>query len=348
MGDITQIDRNFAVKSAIDKKDIVFLSADEKPFKIYGVFKEQGKYRRMPENVAKTVSDGVYLLHSNTAGGRVRFLTDSTYVAIHTVMDGLGRMPHFAYTGSMGFDLYAGNDYIQTFVPPKDMENGYESIIEFGSAELREITINFPLYSNVKELYVGIQKGATLQEPIPYKNEKPIVYYGSSTTQGGCASRPGMSYQAILSRRFHQDYINLGFAGSAKAEDEMVAYIKSLDMSMFVYDYDHNAPTVEHLAKTHEKMFCEIRSSHPNIPIIMMSRPKFQLNEEEKERLKIIEATYRNALASGDSNVYLINGEMLTQLCKNEGTVDNAHPTDFGFVSIAQALSGVIEKIVFV
>ncbi len=345
MSDISKIDKNFEVKTNIKKDDIRFYSIDEKPFKIYGIFKENGKYRRMPESVAQSVTNGVYCLHSNTAGGRVRFVTDSSYVAIFVKMDGVGKMPHFAFTGSIGFDLYADDCYIKTFVPSCDITDGYESIVEFETNETREITVNFPLYSNVKELYIGIQESSALKEATPYKNTKPVVYYGSSITQGGCASRPGMSYQSIISRRFNYDYINLGFSGNAKAEDEMIEYIKKLDMSLFVYDYDHNAPTVEHLANTHEKMFKAIRSENPELPIVMMSRPKFKLTEEEQQRLNIIETTYKNALSSGDKNVYFINGKMLTELCGNEGTVDDCHPTDFGFASMAKALGDVIENI---
>lgn len=270
---------------------------------------------------------------------------DSNYVAIHANMYGLGKMPHFAFTGSIGFDLYVGNDFVKTFVPPFDIEDGYESIVEFPTNELREITINFPLYSCINNLYIGLQKGAVVKEPSPYKNKKPLVYYGSSITQGGCASRPGMSYQSIISRKYNYDYINLGFSGSARAEDEMSEYIKKIDMSVFIYDYDCNSPTPKYLADTHKKMFKAIRNENPELPIIMMSMPKFHLREDEEERLHIIETTYKNALSLGDKNVYLITGKMLTDLCKNEGTVDGIHPTDFGFVSIAKALGDVIENI---
>ncbi len=345
MSDISKIDSNFAIKTKIEKEDIKFYSIDEFPFKVYGVFRENGKYRRMPEVVAKSVSEGVYVLHSNTAGGRVRFATDSPYIAIYTKMDGLYKMPHFALTGSIGFDLYVDNYYAKTFVPPFDIVDGYESIFEFGKKEQREITINFPLYSNVSEIYIGLQEKSLLAEATPYKNSRPIVYYGSSITQGGCASRPGMSYQAIVSRTFNYDYINLGFSGNARAEDEMIEYIKNLNMSVFVYDYDYNAPSVQHLEKTHEKMFKAIREKNPLLPVIMMSRPKHFLTEEEKMRRTIIETTYLNALSEGDKNVYFIDGEALTALCVDSGTVDNCHPTDFGFASMAKALSKVLEKI---
>lgn len=342
MSDISKIDSNFAIETKIDKEDIKFYKIDDAPFKIYGVFRENGKFRRMPEDVAKSVSEGVYALHSNTAGGRVRFVTDSPYIAIYAKMDGLGKMPHFTLTGSVGFDLYIDNNYAKTFVPPLDIEDGYESIFELEKKELREITINFPLYSNINELFIGLQDTAHISEAKAYKNAKPMVYYGSSITQGGCASRPGMSYQAIVSRALDYDYINLGFSGNAKAEDEIIEYIKNLDMSIFVYDYDHNAPSVEHLEKTHEKMFKAIREKNPLLPVIMMSRPKHFLTDGEKIRRNIIETTYRNAVLSGDKNVYFIDGEALTELCKDSGTVDNCHPTDFGFASMAKALTEVI------
>jgi len=342
MFDISKVDANFEIKTQFHKKDIKFYKIDEAPFKIHGIFRENGKYRRMPESVAKRVSEGVYALHSNTAGGRVRFVTDSHYVAIHAQMDGLSKMPHFALTGSVGFDLYADNQYVKSFVPPFDIENEYEGIIEFDKSTQRQIMINFPLYSNVKELYIGLQDDASLGEAKPYKNKKPVIYYGSSITQGGCASRPGMSYQAIVSRIFDYDYINLGFSGNAKAEDEMIEYIKSLDMSVFVYDYDHNAPSIEYLEKTHEKMFKAIREKNPLLPVIMMSRPKHFLTDEERMRRNIIETTYRNAISDGDKNVYFIDGEALTELCGDSGTVDNCHPTDFGFASMAKALTEVI------
>ena len=343
--DISKIDNNFAERRDVSsKKDIRFYSIYKAPFKVYGVFKKDGIYRRMPEDVAKNVSEGVYYLHTNTAGGRVRFKTDSTYVAIRAEVDSVGKMPHFALAGSAGLDLYADNIYVNTFVPPYDIEVSYESCIDIGGSGIKDITVNFPTYSNVKALYIGLSDCATVEAPTPYVSEKPAVFYGSSITQGGCVSRPGATYQSIVSRKFNWDYINLGFSGNAKAEDMIIDYIKNLDMSLFVLDYDHNAPNEEHLRATHEKMFTAIREAHPSLPIIIMSRPKHYLNEYEKERLEIITATYENAVANGDENVYLLTGAELTALCGNEGTVDGCHPTDFGFASMASAFCDLVEK----
>ena len=345
MKHISQIDKNFQVKTKIDKKDIRFINACETPLQINGVFYENGKFRRLPEEVAKTVNEGVHALHANTAGGRVRFKTNATYVAIHAKMSNIGKMPHFTLCGSAGFDLYVGDIYKGSFLPPFFTEDGYEGVIELGEKKWREITINFPLYSNVDDLYIGINEDAENSAPTPYEDKLPIVYYGSSITQGGCASRPGNAYQSVLSRALNADYINLGFSGSARAEESISAYIKGLPMSVFVYDYDHNAPTLEHLSSTHERMFKGFRKAQPNTPIILLSRPTYYPNEEEKTRLEVIKNTYKNAVANGDKNVYFIDGKTLMKEAKGEGTVDGSHPNDLGFYSMAKALLKVLKNI---
>ena len=344
MKDISQIDKNFAVKAEVTADGTRFYSPEEAPLSLHGVYREDGRIRRMPEAVAKTVNDGVLLLHANTAGGRVRFATDSTYIAIRTKMDSMTRISHFAFTGAAALDLYADGQYVNTFIPPMGMTDGFEGRIEFPSAEMRQITIHFPLYSNVSDLQIGLAEGAAVKEAAPYVPGKPIVYYGSSITQGGCASRPGMSYQAILARRLNRDFVNLGFSGSARGEDTMVAYLKDLPMSLFVCDYDYNAPTVEHLRATHEKLFCTVREAQPDLPVILMSRPKRILSVTDEQRRVIVETTYKNALAAGDRNVYFLDGTALTALCGCDGTVDNVHPTDFGFASIAKAIGDLIEE----
>lgn len=347
MADISKIDRNFAVETSLNIDHIQFYDIQEEPFSLYGVFYENGIYRRLPEEIARSVSEGVYALHANTAGGRVKFITDSSYVAIQAKMPGIGRMPHFALTGSAGFDMYVGKkeEYYGSFRPPYEMSDGYESVIHFADRKKREITIHFPLYSDVSALYVGLEEDAMLKKTVGYKYKKPIVFYGSSITQGGCASRPGNSYESIISRALQSDYVNLGFSGNAKAEDTITEYIKGLDMSVFVYDYDHNAPSVEHLQETHQKMFTAIRKAQPELPIVMLSRPKYRLQGMDRPRLEIIKKTYTDALAAGDRNVYFIDGPTLMKLAKNEGTVDGCHPNDLGFYSMAKVLIPPLRKI---
>ena len=350
MKSITDVDKNFKVETNIQRDGLKFFNAEEEPFKIYGVFREGDRFRRMPEAVAKTVSPGVEFLHTNTAGGRIRFITDSPYVAINVKLDKSEVMNHFSYTGSTGFDLYVKEDegerYTGSFRPSPVPTKEYESILEFENKKLREITINMPLYSDVLELYIGLDENSVIEAPKPYKTEKSVVFYGSSITQGGCASRPGMAYEAIISRALDCDYINLGFSGSAKGEQEMADYLKTLDMDLFVMDYDANAGTPEYLDATHNKMFETIRKAQPDLPILMLSYPKYYLMECLAKRRDIIKRNYENAKAAGDKNVYFIPGnELMSDEIGADGTVDNCHPTDLGFFSMAQKIIPVLKDI---
>lgn len=340
MSNISQIDSNFVVQTTLNIDNIKFYDIQDEPFSLYGVHFENGAYRRLPENIAKAVSEKVYNLHLHTAGGRVKFITNSRFVAINAVMPRIGKMPHFALTGSAGFDLYTGKkeEYYASFVPSFNVSDGYESVIHFDNRAQREITINFPLYSSVSALYIGVEEGAVLKKSSGYKHKKPIAFYGSSITQGGCASRPGNAYESIIARKLQTDYWNLGFSGNAKAEDAIAQYISTLDLSVFVYDYDHNAPSVSHLKDTHQKMFLTIRKRNPQLPIVILSRPKRTLNNEEKERLAIIKKTYTEAVAAGDKNTYFIDGPTLMKYAGNDGTVDGCHPNDLGFYSMAKVL----------
>ena len=348
MKNISEIDKNLAVETSIEREGLRFFDVLEAPFRVEGVFWENGMFRRMPEEIAKEVSEGVYGLHCNAAGGRVRFVTDSPYVAIQTEYNA-GKMPHFAVSGSAGFDMYErleGEErFAATFMPPFNVKNGYESVSDFEEKRERLITINFPLYSSIRKLYIGLKEGSTLKAAPDYRVEKPVVYYGSSITQGGCASRPGSSYESILSRQFDCNYINLGFSGSAKGEEKIVDYIAGLDMSLFVMDYDHNTPSIEYLEKTHNRMFKAIREAHPTLPILILPRPKYYLNSTEQIRHEIIYRTYQEAKESGDENVYFISGPKLMEIVKDNGTVDKAHPTDSGFFSMACAIAEVFEEI---
>lgn len=344
------LDKNFNIESKIGINGMKFYSVLDGNFTINGVEYSDGAFRRMPKEIAEKVSEGVCWLSTNTAGGRVRFTTDSSYIAINVKLNGIGKMPHFALTGSAGFDLYErgsnGKQYIGSFIPPFDIVDSYESVIYLDGSGEREYVINFPLYSGVTELYIGLEENAILRPATEYKYNNPVVFYGSSITQGGCASRPGNSYQAIISRILDCDYSNLGFSGNAKAEDIMMDYIANLGMSCFVYDYDHNAPTVEHLQSTHEKGFKKIREKHPNTPVIMLTRPKFYLNDDEQKRLEIVRTTYNNAKAAGDKNVYFISGpNLISEDMIETATVDNCHPNDSGFLSMALAINKVLKDV---
>ncbi len=348
MDQISKIDKNFEVKTKLDFENVRFYSALDEPFSLHGVFYKDGRFRRMPEEVAASVSDSVLRLHTHTAGGRLRFRTNSSYVALKAVMPQVGKMPHFALTGSAGFDLYVeGADarYLGTFTPPYNIADGFENVIKFKNGGMRDFTINFPLYSGISQLYIGLEDTAIVEAPFPYKIQKPIVFYGSSITQGGCASRPGNSYESRISRALSADFINLGFSGSCKAEEAMAHYIKDLDMSLLVYDYDHNSRTPDYLEKTHKRMFDIIRKANPALPILILSRPYPILKGNALLSKEIIEKTCADARAQGDQNVYFLDGPALMKIAGLDGTVDDCHPNDLGFYSMAEAVIEVMKKI---
>lgn len=348
MEDITKIDRNFEIKTELNLDNVRFYDARDPQFSLYGVFYENGRYRRMPQKVAETVNPGVVDLHKHTAGGRLKFTTNSEYVAIHAVLPGINVSPHFSLSGKAGFDLYVGRKetYYATFLPSVENNELFERVVHFGSRRNREITIHFPLYNGVASLLIGLEQDARVEKFPGYRQEKPIVFYGSSITQGGCASRPGNAYTTVAARSVGANHINLGFSGNARAEDEIAQYIAGLDMSVFVYDYDHNAPTLEHLQNTHQKMFRTIRQKHPTLPIVILSRPKYKPTAADLERMEVIRKTYTDALAEGDQNVYFIEGRKLMKYAKNEGTVDGCHPNDLGFSSMARVLTPLLKKLV--
>ena len=349
MNGIEKVDSNFLLETKIERDGLKFLDIKSAPFTLHGIFYENGQYVRLADSVAKSVSKGVHILSKHTAGGRVRFVTDSPYVAIKVLQQGSPDMAHMPPSGQAGFDLYETVDgeqvYLKSYMPAYSAVDGFEGVFDFSSGTEHILTLNFPLYFNVKELYIGLREGSVLKKAPDYSVKVPIVYYGSSITQGGCASRPGNSYQGFLSRWYDADYINLGFSGSAKGEKEMAEYVSSLDMSAFVYDYDHNADNAEHLRRTHEPFYKIIREVHPDIPVVFMTRPKVFLSKAEKQNLEVIYETYSKALKRGE-NVYFVPGSELMELCADEGTVDGCHPTDLGFFSMAKRLKKEFDKFI--
>ena len=248
-------------------------------------------------------------------------------------------------TGTAGFDVYVDGKFSTMFIPPIEMDESFASLKPLGDGRMQEVEINFPIYSGVNELHIGLDEGAIVEAGRGYDFDFPIVYYGSSITQGACASRPGNIYEAIISRKTNTDFINLGFAGSARGEKPIAEYIAGLDMKIFVLDYDFNAGSVPKLLATHEPFFKTVREAHPDLPIVMITRPSDECGEREA-RKEVIKRTYENARALGDENVYFIDGyEIMSERTEGDGTVEGVHPNDYGFRAMADGIGAVIQKI---
>ncbi len=351
-----EIDPNFKLETNIKEDGLVWHDVRTAPFEIYGLHRPLDAslpFHRMDPSIAEQANPGVATYNFRTAGGRARFATNSPYIAIKCEMTStladiyIRNMP---YSGSQGFDLWSEKsdgswEFFCAFAPTCAFDAlWYDGIRKSCGDKLRQYTLNFPLYGTCKNLYIGIKEGSVLTSGRAYKNDKPIVFYGSSITQGGCASRPGSCYQSYISAKYNVNYVNLGFGGSAKGEVVMADYLASLDMSVFVCDYDHNAPTLEHLQSTLPNIYETVRRAHPSIPYIFMSSPDLELGTERRDFIKSVYLAARN---NGDENVYFVDGEDMfkgefSKCC----TADGTHPTDLGFFRMFEALDKVIGKLI--
>lgn len=353
---VKTLDENFLKNDKAAEDMVDWYEMPCEMFDIYGILPEKEGIltRRLPLEIAKKVSTGVTGESGFGAGGRILFSTDSSFVALK-VEYVKGDVPTvcnhcFAY----GFDLYKfeknKNDVFVGACRPVagfDFRTAEYKVVTRNNGEMTCYTLNMPHYSEVKKLYIGLEKGCKLGKNKKYRNDKPIVFYGSSITHGAAAGRPGNTYENFISQKYNIDYINLGFAGWAKGETNMAEYISGLEMCVFVCDYDHNAPNVKHLMDTHYPFYEIIRKAHPDIPYIMISKPDFHKDPimSAKRRAVIIES-YNKAIASGDKNVYFIDGETLFEgdFCES-CTSDGCHPNDLGFYRMSNKIGDVIAQV---
>lgn len=342
--------------------DLEWHSVREHPFQTFGIFycKEEGKYHRIPKRIGDNTNQTVAWLASHTAGGRVRFITDSPYIALRCVQPYREPIPQMTMVATNGFTLAVNKKFCCTFTPSyRDFVaadpalNGsgeivFDQICRPDTDAPYEATLYFPLYSDVNEVLIGLARGSELKAPPPYAHVKPILFYGSSITQGLCAGKPGDDYINRLSAWLDSDILNFGVAGSAQAEQTIVNYFAKLDASVFVLNYDYNAPDVEYLAKTHYPMYETVRKAHPETPIVFMTRPHFSYGRknENAERYKVIENNFKRASVT-DRNVYLVdcygcfgmNGQ------NDSGTIDDIHPDSLGFFRMAKWLYPVLHPL---
>lgn len=351
--DITEIDKNLK-STSIKEEGIVWRNVRDGIFSIHGIYySEEKHYRRMSKEIADKVSEGVRVLSTCAAGGRIRFITDSPYIAIKAVVADMPLASNTSLGSQSGFSVYADGVFEGNLRPEfsnvknaKDGKYAFASMAYARTSGLRDIEIYTPLYNCVYEIFVGLKENSILLPAKDYSNDLPVVFYGSSITQGGCASHSGNDYVSIVCRRLNLDYINLGFSGSAKGEPLMADYLSSLKAQMMVLDYDFNAPNVEWLEETHYPLYKKIRDKQPNIPIVFMTRPNFLYDPTNcKPRRELIYNNYLKAKGDGDENVYFIDGETLLgvedwDMC----TVDNSHPNDLGFYRMAEKVEEVLSK----
>ena len=351
VGDIERLDKNMAA-GKVGQSGLTWRHAWEPPFRLLGFpwFAKDRKYRRLPVEPSEKIPDAVNSLANCCAGGQIRFQTDSSSLTLRVKLVGLAGMNHMPATGQCGFDLYAGEPGREKFwnVTKYDhTKDSYEVVMfEKAKPELRCLTLNFPLYQGVSEVMVGLDPSARILPPPPRAVELPVVFYGTSITQGGCASRPGMAYTNILSRRLNLDSVNLGFSGNGRGEPEMARLMASLPASLYVLDYEANSVSVGLFHDSLPEFVKIIRGQRPGVPIMVVSMPRFARESFDadfaKARLECMEFQ-RDLVAEsrrkGDKLVEFVDGAALLGSDDfDECTVDGVHPTDLGFLRMANAL----------
>ena len=350
---LSDIDPNFKLDTKIPET-FVFRDVWETPCRIYGLADNgKGVFERLPLSLFPRLSQSLQNLSGRLAGACVRFSTDAEEMAVLWELKTGANMGHFAPCGISGMELFEETDHgtvqITNLIPVLEeggrcrlCQNRYFKL----PGGLRNYVLYLPLYNGLRSLVFGLPPEAVLGPGRTPRVEKPVVFYGSSVTEGGCASKAGSCHATILARRLDAALVNMGLSGNAKGEPEIAEYLATLDMSLFVYEYDYNAPTAEHLAATHEPFFRIIRKARPFVPVVMVSRTGGKQTADAERRREIILTTYRHALDAGDRNVYYIDGSTLfgekdRDLC----TVDGAHPTDIGFLRMADGMEPLLRKL---
>jgi lysophospholipase L1-like esterase len=312
-----------------------------------------GEWIRLPLQLKGVVRKEVWELAQSPSGGRIRFRSDSTSLSVKLEYPEAPGMKNMHAFGQTGVDLYVDGVYRGTAIADAEAKPGKIYTHSYFNGRPRaehEIVLYLPLYMGVKVLAVGVDKDAVLRPAKPFALSKPVVFYGTSITQGGCASRPGMSYQAILGRRLNLDFVNLGFSGNGKGEPEMARAVADIDASCYVMDFAQNNPTVESLQEVYGPFVEIIRAKHPETPVVLVT-PIYATREAwgPDPRLDGMRAHIRGIgarrIAAGDTNLQIVEGPDLLGPADGGGLVDGTHPNDLGFQWMADGLAARLRKV---
>jgi lysophospholipase L1-like esterase len=311
-------------------------------------------FDRLPAKAKAAVRPAVWSLSRHSAGMCVRFETDSPLVAARwSLLSPSLAMDHMPATGVSGLDLYARDEagrwrWLAVGRPtaPK-MEATLAGSLPPGR---RAYCLYLPLYNGVEALEVGVAPGAAIA-PLPPRATKPMVFYGTSIVHGGCASRPGMAHPAILGRRLDRAVVNLGFSGNGTMDIELATLFGELDACVYVIDCLPNM-AADQVAQRTEPFVRTLRQARPKTPIVLVEDRTYAnawLVAGSRERHAGSRAALRRAFdglaAAGVSGLHYLPGDKLLG-DDGEATVDSSHPTDLGFVRMADALEPVLRPLV--
>jgi hypothetical protein len=313
-------------------------------------------FDRLPKKAKDVVRPAIWKLQRDSAGLSVRFVSDATAIdARWTLTKPELAMKHMPATGVSGLDLYVKNTeghwhWLATGQPPA--QTSRVQLVKSLPPGRREYLLYFPLYNGVTSGGIGVPKGATLSkaDPRPADNAKPIVFYGTSITQGGCASRPGMCHPAILGRRLDRPVINLGFSGNGIMEPEIATLLAELDPAVYVIDCLPNMGDPATITERARNLVKTIRKAHAATPIVLVEDRTManaflleSIRQRQESDRAALRKVYESLVAAGDQHLLYLPGDKLLA-ADGEDTVDGSHPTDLGFVHQSDAFEPVLRQ----
>lgn len=314
-------------------------------------------YNRLPQKAKEKVRDKVWSLSTESAGLSLVFKTNAKEIKVKYKVTGGHSMPHMPATGVSGVDLYAINGESQYWCEG-DFSFGSDSIY-YTYKNLRPNTIDgkdnlfqlyLPLYNNLKGIEIGVPENDSF-EFVSQTNEKPIVVYGTSITQGACASRPGMAWTNILSRKLSFPLINLGFSGNGQLEKELFELMTEIDAELYIIDCMPNM-TKERTELIQDRLVngVELLRKHSKAPILLVEHGGymgFQMNDLIKsnyEQTNIeLQKAYNELIRKGVSNIYYLSHTQLG--LSTDSQVDGTHPSDLGMQQYADAYEKEVKSI---
>ncbi|MBS4033678.1 MAG: SGNH/GDSL hydrolase family protein [Ignavibacterium sp.] len=306
-------------------------------------------YARLPAKAEMLVPEKVWQLSSNTAGLSFRFKTDTKSFKVRwELLNPMLQMNHMPATGVSGIDIYKKEKdgswfYFATGRPLTFPVNISTFNHPDTAGALTEYLVNLPLYNGVVKVEVGILNGDKILQGDKYSSElKPILFYGTSITQGGCASRPGLVHTAIIQRRLNHPVINLGFSGSGKMEIELAHLIAEVDAAIYILDCVRNM-TPELIEQRVEPFIKYLRKTRPATPILLVENSSIK-NVFPSPGKEVYRREYQKLLNNGVTGLYFLEGTDLLGT-DGEGTVDGIHPNDLGFLRHADAFLAKLQDI---
>lgn len=336
-------------------QEIVYTSAEQLPLYGKAIENTSGRYQRFPAAYQDRSRPRLWELSLNSAGLYLRFRSDAPSIKAHWINGG-NHMPHMTDAGTGGLDLYARIDGRWRFVGSgftwdREKEKT-RTLVANMEPKMREYMLYLPLYDRLDFLEIGVPEGYSVLPPAENtpKADRPVVMYGTSILQGGCASRAGMAHTAILSRAIDREVVNLGFSGNALLDMEVAELIADVDWpAVIVLDYVPNA-SAEQIREKGEAFFRRIRTVHPAVPVIFVEDPVFthavvdQAIAREVEEKNLAQAElFLQLKQAGEKDIYYVGAKgMIGE--DGEACVDGIHFTDLGMMRYAQHLLPTLKK----